>query len=117
MRSVAAWKRKQLKNPKFKAAYDALEFKFMLIGELIAARTRSKLTQAQIARRMGVSLSTVLRMEGGRTPSLTALRNYGRATGSRVEIKLLPMAANARSPLAGQACRRRLGAGVGRSGD
>lgn len=88
MRSVEAWKRQQLKNPAFKKEYDALEEEFALINELLAARTRSKLTQAQVARRMGTSQSAVARLESGRSPSMASLRKYAKATGSKVVIKL-----------------------------
>jgi predicted transcriptional regulator len=88
MRSVEAWKRKQMKDPEFKAAYDALEEEFALINELLKARTRAKLTQAQVAHRMGTSQSAVARLESGRAPSLASLRKYAKATGSKVEIKL-----------------------------
>lgn len=89
MRSFEAWKRKQLKNPEFKAAYDALEEEFALASELIGARARAKLSQEEVARRMGTSQSAVARMESGRTlPSTSSLVKYAKATGHRVEIKL-----------------------------
>jgi predicted transcriptional regulator len=88
MRSFEVWKRKQLKNPEFKKAYDALEEEFALIGELLKARTRAKLTQAQVAKRMGTSQSAVARMESGRAPSMASLRKYAKATGSKIEIRL-----------------------------
>jgi predicted transcriptional regulator len=88
MKSFAAWKKKQLKDPAFKAAYDALEEEFALINELLTARTRAKLTQAQVARRMGTSQSAVARLESGRSPSLASLRKYAQATGSKIQIKL-----------------------------
>ncbi|MBL6854563.1 MAG: helix-turn-helix transcriptional regulator [Alphaproteobacteria bacterium] len=88
MKSVEAWARKKMKDPVFKKAYDALEEEFALAEALIAARTRAKLTQAQIARRMGTSQSAVARLESGRSPSLASLRKYAKATGSRIEIKL-----------------------------
>ncbi|MEI9995794.1 MAG: helix-turn-helix transcriptional regulator [Rhizomicrobium sp.] len=88
MKSFTAWKRQQLKDPRVKAAYDALEEEFALIHELLAARTRAKLTQAQVARRMGTSQSAVARLESGRSPSLASLRKHAKATGSKVEIKL-----------------------------
>ena len=90
MISVESWKREQMKNPAFKKEYDALEEEFALINELLAARTRAKLTQAQVARRMGTSQSAVARLESGRSPSMASLRKYAAATGSRVEIKLSP---------------------------
>ena len=77
-----------LKNPAVKKEYDALEEEFALIGELLKARTRAKLTQAQVARRMGTSQSAVARLESGRPPSLASLRKYAEATGSKIEIKL-----------------------------
>ena len=88
MRSFESWKREQLKNPEFKKAYDALEEEFALINELLKARTRAKLTQAQVAKRMGTSQSAVARMESGRAPSMASLRKYAKATGSKIEIRL-----------------------------
>ena len=88
MRNVEDWKREKLKDPRFKKEYDALEEEFALAGELIGARAKAKLSQAQVARRMGTSQSAVARMESGRAPSLTSLRKYAKAVGRRVEIKL-----------------------------
>jgi predicted transcriptional regulator len=88
MINVEAWKRRQMKDPAFRAAYDALEEEFALIRELLNARTRAKLSQAQVAKRMGTSQSAIARIESGRTPSLTTLRKYAKAVGRKVEIKL-----------------------------
>jgi DNA-binding XRE family transcriptional regulator len=88
MRSVEVWIRKQLKDPAFKKEYDALEEAFALAGELIGARAKAKLTQAQVAKRMGTSQSAVARIESGRAPSLSSLRKYAKAVGRKVEIKL-----------------------------
>ena len=87
MRSVEAWKRRQMKDPAFKAAYDALEEEFALIRELLDARSRAKLSQ-QVAKRIGTSQSAVARIESGRTPSLTSLRRYAKAVGRKLEIRL-----------------------------
>jgi len=88
MRSFEAFKKRMLKNPKVKAEYDALEEEFALINELLSARSRAKLTQAEVARRMGTSQSAVARMESGRAPSLSSLRKYAHAVGRKVEIRL-----------------------------
>ena len=88
MRSFDAFKKRMLKNPAVKKEYDALEEEFALIGELLKARTRAKLTQAQVAHRMGTSQSAVARLESGRAPSMASLRKYAKATGSKIEIKL-----------------------------
>lgn len=88
MRSFDAFKKKMLKNPAVNEEYDALEEEFALINELLGARAKAKLSQAQVAQRMGTSQSAVARMEGGHTPSLSSLRKYARAVGRRVEIRL-----------------------------
>ena len=88
MKSFDTFKKKMLKSPAVKAEYDALEEEFALINELLGARAKAKLSQAQVAQRMGTSQSAVARMEGGHTPSLSSLRKYARAVGRRVEIKL-----------------------------
>jgi DNA-binding XRE family transcriptional regulator len=89
MRSVEAWKRKQLKNPAFKKEYDALEEEFALVRELLSARAKANLTQGEVARRMGTSQSAVARMESGRgLPSMTSLTKYAHAVGRKIEIKL-----------------------------
>jgi transcriptional regulator with XRE-family HTH domain len=78
-----------LKNPAVKAEYDALEEEYALAAELIGARSRAKLTQEQVARRMGTSQSAVARMESGRSlPSTSSLKKYAKAVGHRVVITL-----------------------------
>jgi DNA-binding transcriptional regulator YiaG len=88
VRSFGAWKGKMLKKPEFRQEYEALEEEFALARELLAARARAKLTQAEVARRMGTSQSAVARLESGRAPSVASLRKYARATGSRMTIRL-----------------------------
>ena len=82
-------KSEMLANPKVEAAYDALGPEFELVRELLAARKRAGLTQAEVARRMRTTQSAVARMESGRrTPSLESLRRYATATGTRAVVRL-----------------------------
>lgn len=79
--------KKWMKEPEFKAGYEALEEEFAVASTLIAARTRAKLTQAELAERMGTSQSAIARMESGKAaPSLTTLRRLAKATGLKLEI-------------------------------
>lgn len=83
-------KSKMLANPDVQAAYDELAEEFELAHELIAARVRAGLSQAELADRMGTTQSVVARIESGRHwPSLKTLRRYAKATGSRPVIKLI----------------------------
>ena len=80
-----------MKEPGFKEGYDALEDEFALASQLIEARSRAGLTQAEVAERMGTSQSTVARLEsGGAKPSLSTLRRFAKATGARVRITVEP---------------------------
>jgi DNA-binding XRE family transcriptional regulator len=78
-----------LRKPAVRKAYEALAPEFELARELIAARTRAGLTQAQVAGRMGTTQSVVARLESGRLPSLRTLLRYARATGARPVFKLV----------------------------
>ena len=50
-------------------------------------RTRAKLSQQQLAQRMGTTQSVIARLEGGgRVPSLQTLARVAVATGGRLEL-------------------------------
>jgi DNA-binding XRE family transcriptional regulator len=82
-----------MKDPAFRAEYDALAPEFALARSLITARAKAGLTQAQVARRMGTTQSVVARIESGRNPpNLKTLDKYARAVGRRIQLKLVPAA-------------------------
>ena len=82
-------KKQWLKEPGFRAEYERLGPEFELIRELIEARSRAGLTQAQLAERMGTQQAAIARLEGGRVrPSMDTLRRYAKATGSRLHVTL-----------------------------
>ena len=88
-----ALKRKMLSDPEVREAYDAMADEFDLARELIAARVRAGLTQAELAERMGTTQSAVARIERGkRLPSVKTLLRYADATGCRALVKLVPAA-------------------------
>jgi len=83
-------KRRLLSDPGVKEAYDALQPEFALARELIAARARAGLSQAEVADRMGTTQSVVARIESGaQLPSMRTIVRYARATGSRPVLKLV----------------------------
>jgi len=87
-------KEKALKRTSVKEAYDALEPEFTLLKELLRARQRSGLTQAEIAKRMGTKPPAVARLEstlttGKHSPSIATLKKYAKAVGCRLEIRLV----------------------------
>lgn len=82
-----------MKDPAFRSEYERLTPEFTLARELIKARTKAKMTQAQVARRMGTTQSVVARIESGQNaPNLKTLEKYARAVGRRIEVKLIAAA-------------------------
>lgn len=79
------------KDPEYRKAYDELAPEFALAQALIEARTRADLTQAELARRMQTTQSTVARLESGRVhPSTRTLERIARATGTHLRISFEP---------------------------
>jgi ribosome-binding protein aMBF1 (putative translation factor) len=80
-----------LKDPEFRAEYEALEPEFALASALIEARSRAGMTQEQVARAMGTTQAAVARLEGGRAkPSTRTLERFAKAIGTRLRIRFEP---------------------------
>jgi ribosome-binding protein aMBF1 (putative translation factor) len=87
------FKARLLADPEVRAEYDALAPEFEIASELLRARLRAGLSQAELAARMGTSQSTIARLESGQTlPSTKTLLRFAQATGSRFQIRLLAAA-------------------------
>ncbi len=80
------------KREGFRKAYEDLEEEYGLIREMLAARSKSGLTQEAVAELMGTTKSAISRLESARkhAPSLTTLKKYAQAVGCHLEIKLVP---------------------------
>ncbi len=90
MTKIAELKNKLMSNPEFREEYERADAEFQLIEALVSARTRAKLSQAEVARRVGTTQSAIARLEGGRvSPSVSTLRRYAEATGAKLEINLI----------------------------
>ncbi len=85
--AFAKWRQ----DPAYAAAYEALDQEFALASQIIAARARAGLSQAELAERMNTSQSAVARLESGRTrPSTRTLEKVAAATGTKLQISLVP---------------------------
>jgi ribosome-binding protein aMBF1 (putative translation factor) len=89
-KSLQSMRKNMLSDREVRASYDAMADEFSLSRELIAARVRAGLTQAELAARMGTTQSVVARLESGaQLPSVKTLLRFAKATGARPVIKLL----------------------------
>jgi ribosome-binding protein aMBF1 (putative translation factor) len=76
-----------LKDPTVRKAYDEMEEEYAIAGAFIAARARARMTQEQVAKRMGTTQAVVARLESGRVkPSTRTLERFAAATGHRLKI-------------------------------
>ncbi len=87
-------KEKMLSNPETQAVYDSLGTEFALLRQMLKARERSGLSQAEIAKRMGTKAPAITRLEtsltnGKHSPSLATLRKYARAVGCELQVRLI----------------------------
>jgi ribosome-binding protein aMBF1 (putative translation factor) len=78
------------KDPELRAEYERLGPRYAVTEELIKARRRRRLTQTQLAERMGCGQSVVSRLESGdHSPKLETLYDAATAMGYRVDIRLV----------------------------
>ncbi len=81
-----------MEDPEFREEYARIDEEYALIEALVRARTAARLTQAELATRLGTTQSAVARLEGGRvSPSFSTLRRYAEATGTRLTVGLVPV--------------------------
>ncbi len=110
-----------LADPKARAEWDALEDRYQITLSMIDMRNAAGLTQAQVAKRMGVTQGRVAQMESinyAALPSLASLRRFATACDFRLTIGFAPNAKSnrrvarkaAESPPKRYTTRRRTGA-------
>jgi transcriptional regulator with XRE-family HTH domain len=79
-----------MRDPEFRKEYKKADQEYAIIEALIRARTKAKLSQTELAKRIGTTQSAVARLEGGGvSPSLATLHRYAEATGSKLEVSLV----------------------------
>ncbi len=77
----------ELKDPDFKKAWDELELEYMISSMIIKLRSEAKLSQSELAVKIGTTQSAVARMESGKIlPKLDSLSKIAKACGKKIEI-------------------------------
>jgi DNA-binding XRE family transcriptional regulator len=73
--SFKNWK----KDPKYVAAYNALDEQFALASTMIKARADADMTQEQVAKAMGTTQAVIARLESGKVlPSTRTLERFAK---------------------------------------
>ncbi|PCJ40840.1 MAG: transcriptional regulator [SAR86 cluster bacterium] len=87
-------KAKALSNSKVQAAYDEMVPEFMILRQMLKARQKAGLSQAEVAARMGTKAPAITRLEsslgnGKHSPSLATLQKYASAVGCELQVKFV----------------------------
>ena len=81
----------QLKDPAFKAEWDALQPELAIMQAMIDARKQSGLTQKQLSERTGIAQSDISKMENGSAnPSVRTLLRLADGLGMYLKIEFVP---------------------------
>lgn len=80
-------KKELLGDPEVKKEYDRLGPEFTVISQLIELRAKKKLTQKELAKKLGTKQSAIARLESGRgNPTLEFLQKTARALDKKLVI-------------------------------
>lgn len=90
----AVFRKSPLAKPGVKKAFDALEVEYTALHAMLDARQAAGLTQADVAMRMGTTVSAVSRLEASlrsekHSPSFATLRKYAQACGKKLMIQMV----------------------------
>ncbi|MBU0569906.1 helix-turn-helix domain-containing protein [Patescibacteria group bacterium] len=89
MKDWKIFKKELLGNKKIADEYKKLEPRYQLISQLIEARIKKGITQAQLARKTGTKQSAIARMESGRANlSISFLEKITQALDSKLVIQI-----------------------------
>jgi transcriptional regulator with XRE-family HTH domain len=86
------FKARAFARPDVRRKYEGLREEFEILDEILKARAKAGLTQAELAARMGTTQSAVARLEtamGKHTPSIGTLKRYAAALGYRLQLRLV----------------------------
>ena len=82
-------RRKWMKDPKFRRAWEKTRLEYEVARALIKARVEKKMTQAQLARKMRTKQSVISRVENAQTkPTLSFLQRLADALGGKLTVSL-----------------------------
>lgn len=83
--------KKWMKDPKYRYEYEKLAPEFELARAIIDARIKRKISQEELAKRMGTGQAVISRLENANAkPSLSLIQRLADALELKVELKFTP---------------------------
>ena len=81
----------QMKDPTFKAEWEALDPEFSVIEAILKARKERGLTQKQLSDITGITQADISRLESGTAnPSLRTLKRLAAGMGMALKLEFVP---------------------------
>lgn len=96
----------KLKDPYFKELYELEEQKLSVVKRIINYRIKNKLTQGQLAQKIGVTQQHISKIENGEFSSVATLEKILLFIGYTVKIEAIPISQRIRNRI-GQIMRSR----------
>jgi len=91
LRTLEAALAERMKNPEFRAEYEALEPEFAIVQAIIDARTKG-ITQKQLSEKTGINQDDINKIETGETsPSLNTLKSLAKGMNMKLRLEFLPV--------------------------
>lgn len=89
---MSKWKdleKELLSDPATKKEFDKLTPRYAVISQLIEVRIKNKMTQLDVAKKIGTKQSAIARLESGNVnPSLEFLQKIAQALNAKLSISL-----------------------------
>ena len=93
--SVDKHLQEKLKDPYFKELHELEEQKLEIVKKIIDYRIKNKLSQTQLAQRIGVSQQHISKIEGGEFSSVATLEKILLHLGYTVRLQAIPLSREA----------------------
>lgn len=84
-------KEQWLRDPEVREHYDKMKSEFQIAEEILKARSKAKVSQAELARRIGTKSTAISRIESPNygKASITMLKKIANALGCELQIRLV----------------------------
>jgi len=81
--------KKWMKGPGYRREYEKLEPEFQIARQMIGARIKKKMSQEELAKKVGTGQAVISRLEGmNASPSLSLLKRVASALGIEITITI-----------------------------
>ena len=84
--------REEMKDPEFRAEWEALEPEFQIIRGIIEGRKATGLTQEQLSKATGIDQANISTLQNGTAnPSLRTLKRLAAGMGMALKVEFVPI--------------------------